>query len=122
MLLNKELLKEGETLLVLGAAGGRMAVEIGKAMGAKVIAAASSEEKVKVCLEHGADETIVYSDSLSDRATQKQFSNKIKELLMGKEPMLYMILLAVIAVSRAIEQPHGKVDIWLLDFATGEIP
>ena len=47
-------LQPGETLLVLGAAGGVgiSAIEIGKAMGAKVIAAASSEEKTKICLEH----------------------------------------------------------------------
>src|SRR4029079_6288410 len=55
-------LKAGETLLVLGAAGGvgLTAVEIGKVMGAKVIAAASSDEKLAVCREHGADETINY--------------------------------------------------------------
>lgn len=52
----------GETLLVLGAAGGvgLAAVEIGKAMGARVIAAASSEEKLQVCRQHGADEFIDY--------------------------------------------------------------
>ena len=56
-------LKAGETLLVLGASGGvgLAAVEIGKAMGAKVIACASSEEKLQVCREHGADETINYN-------------------------------------------------------------
>ena len=56
-------LKAGETLLVLGAAGGvgLAAVEIGKAMGARVIAAASTPEKLAVCREHGADLTINYS-------------------------------------------------------------
>ena len=51
-------LQPGETLLVLGAAGGigLAAVEIGKAMGAKVIAAASSEEKLAICQQQGADE------------------------------------------------------------------
>lgn len=51
-----------ETLLVLGAAGGvgLAAIEIGKAMGARVIAAASSDEKLQVCREHGADECINY--------------------------------------------------------------
>ena len=55
-------LRAGETLLVLGASGGvgLAAVEIGKALGAKVIACASSEEKLAVCREHGADETINY--------------------------------------------------------------
>src|SRR5579859_2377892 len=53
-------LQPGETLLVLGAAGGvgLAAVELGKAMGARVIAAASSAEKLAVCREHGADECI----------------------------------------------------------------
>ncbi|MDD1506583.1 NADPH:quinone oxidoreductase family protein [Pseudomonas sp. CNPSo 3701] len=62
-------LKPGETLLVLGAAGGvgLAAVEIGKAMGAKVIAAASSAEKIEVARSAGADELINYSEqSLKD--------------------------------------------------------
>ena len=56
-------LAAGETLLVLGASGGvgLAAVEIGKVLGAKVIACASSEEKLAVCREHGADETINYA-------------------------------------------------------------
>lgn len=56
-------LTAGETLLVLGAAGGvgLTAVEIGKAMGARVIACASSAEKIAVARDHGADETINYS-------------------------------------------------------------
>ena len=56
-------LRAGETLLVLGAAGGvgLAAVELGKVMGARVIAAASSADKLAVCREHGADETIDYS-------------------------------------------------------------
>jgi NADPH2:quinone reductase len=56
-------LAEGETLLVLGASGGvgLAAVELGKLMGAKVIAAASSEERLQLCREYGADYTINYS-------------------------------------------------------------
>ena len=78
-------LQPGETLLVLGAAGGvgLSAVEIGKAMGARVIAAASSEEKIKICLEHGADEAFVYPSGDLDREQQKELSNKIKELTGG---------------------------------------
>ncbi|WP_280153893.1 NADPH:quinone oxidoreductase family protein [Piscinibacter sp. XHJ-5] len=63
-------LQPGETLLVLGAAGGvgLAAVELGKAMGARVIAAASSDDKLATCREHGADETINYStDDLRER-------------------------------------------------------
>jgi NADPH2:quinone reductase len=53
----------GETMLVLGAAGGvgLAAVEIGKAVGATVIACASSDDKLSVCREHGADATINYA-------------------------------------------------------------
>lgn len=56
-------LKQGETLLVLGAAGGVgiAAIEIGKALGARVIAGASSPEKRRLCREHGADEAIDYA-------------------------------------------------------------
>ncbi len=63
-------LRAGETLLVLGAAGGvgLAAIEIGKALGARVIACASSEDKLAVCREHGADATINYaSEDLRDR-------------------------------------------------------
>jgi NADPH2:quinone reductase len=56
-------LRAGETLLVLGAAGGvgLAAIDIGKALGARVIACASSEDKLAVCREHGADATINYA-------------------------------------------------------------
>jgi NADPH:quinone reductase len=63
-------LEPGETLLVLGAAGGvgLAAVEIGKAIGARVIAAASTPEKLAVAAEHGADMTVNYAtDRLTDR-------------------------------------------------------
>lgn len=58
-------MKPGETLAVLGAAGGvgQAAVEIGKAMGARVIACASSENKLDFCRQLGADETINYSET-----------------------------------------------------------
>ncbi len=62
-------LKPGETLVVLGASGGTglAAIEIGKIMGARVIACASSEEKLKFARAHGADEAINYaSDDLRD--------------------------------------------------------
>ena len=56
-------LRAGETLLVLGAAGGvgLAAIEIGKILGARVIACASTEAKRALCREHGADETIDYA-------------------------------------------------------------
>ena len=57
-------LKQGETLAVLGASGGvgQAAVELGKIMGARVIACASSEDKLAFCRQCGADETINYSE------------------------------------------------------------
>lgn len=66
-------LAPGETLLVLGAAGGvgLTAVELGKQMGARVIAAASSEEKLALCRAYGADGTINYaSEDLRQRAKE----------------------------------------------------
>lgn len=66
-------LQPGETLLVTGAGGavGLSAVEIGKLMGARVIATASSEEKLALCRERGADETINYAtDDLKNRAKE----------------------------------------------------
>lgn len=71
-------LKEGENLLILGAGGhlGMTAIEIGKLMGANVIAAASTEEKLDLCRSFGADQTINYAtENLKDRA---------KELTDGK--------------------------------------
>jgi NADPH2:quinone reductase len=71
-------LQPGETLLVLGAAGGvgLTAVELGKLMGAKVIAAASSDEKLALTREYGADETINYST--------EDLKARVKELTGGR--------------------------------------
>ena len=74
-------LQPGQSLLVLGAAGGvgLAAVELGKAMGARVIAAASSQEKVDLCKQHGADEGVVYGRGPFDRDGQKQLAGLFKE-------------------------------------------
>ncbi|KIN66201.1 Oxidoreductase, zinc-binding dehydrogenase family [Sulfitobacter noctilucae] len=79
-------IQPGESLLILGAAGGvgAAAIELGKAAGAKVIAAVSSEEKAQFCRDLGADETLIYSRDMSDRAVQKDFSNEIKKLSGGE--------------------------------------
>jgi NADPH:quinone reductase len=69
-LVDRAALKAGETLLVLGAAGGVgiAAVEIGKLLGARVIAAASSDDKIAFCRAHGADDGIQYArEDLKDR-------------------------------------------------------
>jgi NADPH2:quinone reductase len=73
-------LRAGETLLVLGAAGGvgLAAVELGKVMGARVIAAASTAEKLAVCREHGADELIDYArEDLKERVKQLTAGNGV---------------------------------------------
>jgi NADPH2:quinone reductase len=73
-------LKAGETLLVLGAAGGvgLAAVELGKAAGARVIAAASSQEKVDLAIKHGADSGVVYPRGPFDKEGQKALADLIK--------------------------------------------
>lgn len=78
-------IKSGESLLVLGAAGGvgAAAIELGKAAGARVIAAVSSEEKAEFCRQIGADETLIYPREL-DRDGQKALSSEIKKLATGE--------------------------------------
>ena len=71
-------LQPGETMLVLGAAGGvgLSAIEIGKAIGARVIAAASTEEKLAVCRDHGADATINYEKDDLREAIRRETGGK----------------------------------------------
>jgi NADPH:quinone reductase-like Zn-dependent oxidoreductase len=73
-------LQAGETLMVLGAAGGvgLAAVELGKAMGARVIAAVSSDEKAQAAREAGAEEAIVYPVGPFDRDGQKELAGLFK--------------------------------------------
>lgn len=82
---NRAEIQPGESLLILGAAGGvgAAAIELGKAAGARVIAAVSSEEKAQFCRDLGADETIIYTRDMDNRDAQKAFSTKIKELAGG---------------------------------------
>ena len=109
-------LKAGETLLVLGAAGGvgLAAVEIGKAFGARVIAAASTEEKLAVCREHGADMTINYNT--------EDLRARLKELTGGKGPdVIYD------PVGGQYAEPAFRSIAWrgrflVVGFANGEIP
>ena len=73
-------IKPGETLLVLGAAGGvgLAAVELGKAMGARVVAAASSQEKVDLAIRHGADAGVVYPMGPFDKEGKKALADLFK--------------------------------------------
>ncbi len=79
-LLDRAALKAGETVLILGAAGGvgTAAIQIAKAVGAKVIAAASTDEKCSLCKSLGADETINY--------TTQNMREVLKTLTEGKGP------------------------------------
>ena len=77
---NRAALAPGETLLVLGAAGGvgLAAVELGHAMGARVIAAASTEEKLAIAREHGADSGLVYGAAPSSKDGSKTLADAFK--------------------------------------------
>jgi NADPH:quinone reductase len=74
-------LQPGESLLILGAAGGvgLAAVELGVAMGARVVAAASSQEKVDLAMKHGATAGVVYPTGALDKDAAKALSNEFKE-------------------------------------------
>ena len=79
-LIDRGQLREGETLLVLGAAGGvgLAAVEIGKALGARVVAAVSTEEKAQAARDAGADDVVLYGRAPFDKAESKALADKFK--------------------------------------------
>ena len=109
-------LKTGETLLVLGASGGvgLAAVELGKLAGARVIAAASSEEKLELCKQYGADEVINY--------TSEDLKKRAKELTDGNgADVIYD------PVGGAYSEPALRAIAWegrylVVGFAAGDIP
>ena len=77
---DRALLRRDETLLVLGAAGGvgLAAVELGKAMGARVVAAASSADKLALAREHGADEGVQYPTGALDKTAARALTEQLK--------------------------------------------
>tara|TARA_B100000965_G_scaffold215737_1_gene180405 strand:- start:231 stop:1223 length:993 start_codon:yes stop_codon:yes gene_type:complete len=103
-------LEPGQSVLVLGAGGGLgiTAIHVAKAMGAKVIAAASSQDKIDLCKREGADEGIIYERDM-DRDLQKKFSDQIKEVTGGGVDMIYDLVGGDYAepALRAIAR-HGK--------------
>ena len=109
-------LAAGETLLVLGAAGGvgLAAIEVGKALRARVIACASSEDKLAVCRSHGADATINYAT--------EDLRERIKALTAGHGPdVIYD------PVGGPYSEPAFRSIAWrgrhlVVGFAAGEIP
>ncbi|MBY0571899.1 MAG: NADPH:quinone oxidoreductase family protein [Burkholderiaceae bacterium] len=109
-------LKAGETMLVLGAAGGvgLAAIEIGKAVGAKVIAAASSDEKLDICRQHGADMTINYSNT--------DLREAIKSATGGKGPDVIYDPVGGIYAEPAFRSIAWRGRYLVVGFANGEIP
>jgi NADPH2:quinone reductase len=85
-LLDRGRIRAGETLLVLGAAGGVgiAAIELGKAFGARVVAAVSSEEKAAVAREAGADSAIVYPRGPFDKDGAKALAQQFKDAVGPK--------------------------------------
>lgn len=83
---NRARLKAGETLLVLGAAGGvgLAAVELGKTMGARVVAAASSNDKIELAKAHGADAGVIYPLSLLNKNDARTLTDLFKDGCEGK--------------------------------------
>lgn len=109
-------LKKSETLLVLGAAGGvgLAAVELGKLMGARVIAAASSDEKLALCKEYGADELIDYSaGSLKER---------VRALTGGNGADVIFDPVGGDAFDQSLSAINWKGRILVVGFAGGRIP
>ncbi|MEM5419942.1 NADPH:quinone oxidoreductase family protein [Paraburkholderia ferrariae] len=109
-------LRAGETMLVLGAAGGvgLAAVEIGKVLGARVIAAASSEEKLEVCRRFGADATINYST--------EDLRERIKALTDGKGPDVIYDPVGGEYAEPAFRSIGWRGRYLVVGFANGEIP
>jgi NADPH2:quinone reductase len=109
-------LKAGETLLVLGASGGigLAAVELAKAMGAKVIAAASSDEKLALCKSKGADETINYES--------EDLKNRIKELTNGTGVDVVLDPVGGKYTDSALRGIAWGGRFLIVGFANGEIP
>jgi NADPH2:quinone reductase len=115
-LVDRAQLKAGETVLVLGAAGGvgTSAIQIAKAMGAHVIAAASTDEKCELCRSIGADATINYST--------ENLREALKALTNGKGPDIIYD-----PVGGELAEPAFRSIAWrgrylVVGFASGTIP
>ncbi|HEY4242286.1 MAG TPA: NADPH:quinone oxidoreductase family protein [Kofleriaceae bacterium] len=114
-LVDRAAIKAGETLLVLGAAGGVgiSAVELGALLGARVIAAASTDDKLAFCREHGATDVINYS--------REDLKDRVKALTKGGVDVVYD------PVGGALSEAALRGTAWqgrflVVGFASGEIP
>jgi NADPH2:quinone reductase len=109
-------LKPGETLAVLGAAGGvgTAAVEIGKLLGARVVACASSADKLAFAREHGADETIDYS--------KEDLKTRLRDLTGGKGVDVVYDPVGGPYSEQALRSMSWEGRFLVIGFAAGEIP
>lgn len=115
-LVDRAAIQPGETLLVLGAAGGvgLAAVELGKLLGARVLAAASSAERLALCKAHGADECIDY--------TREDLKDRVKQLTRGDGANVVYD-----PVGGPYSEPALRSTAWqgrylVVGFAAGDIP
>src|SRR3954463_9492247 len=115
-LVDRGALKAGETLLVLGAAGGvgLAAIEIGKILGARVIACASTDEKLAVCRAHGADETINYAT--------EDLRERIKALTEGRGADVVYDPVGGPYTELALRSIAWRGRLLVVGFAAGDIP
>jgi NADPH2:quinone reductase len=115
-LVDRGALKAGEILLVLGAAGGvgLAAIEIGKILGARVIACASTDDKLAVCRAHGADETINYAT--------EDFRERVKALTGGKGADVVYDPVGGPYTEPALRSIAWRGRLLVVGFAAGEIP
>ncbi len=109
-------IKAGETMLVLGAAGGvgLAAIQLGKAMGARVIAAASSDEKLKVCRDNGADDVINYA--------AEDLRARVKAITAGKGLDVVYDPVGGPYSEPALRDMAWKGRFLVVGFAAGDIP
>ena len=109
-------IQKGETILILGASGGvgLTALELAKLMGAKVIAAASSQEKLNLCKEFGADEVINY--------TEENLKDRVKELTNGKGVDVIYDPVGGAFTELALRAIAWRGRHLVVGFANGEIP
>jgi NADPH:quinone reductase len=115
-LVDRAQLKAGETLLVLGAAGGvgTAAIQIAKQLGARVIAAASTDEKCALCRDIGADATINYS--------KEDLREQIKALTEGKGPNVIYDPVGAELAEAAFRSIAWRGRYLVVGFAGGPIP
>lgn len=115
-LVDRAQIKSGETLLVLGAAGGVgiAAVELGALLGARVIAAASSEDKLAFCRAHGASEAIDYS--------REDLKERIKALTKGNGVDVVYDPVGGSLTEAAVRGMAWQGRYLVVGFASGEIP